>query len=389
MAFVTYYEPFNFPYLDAIFSKALIKSKRVLKEDLLETKCDLMLLNEPFNLSILKNLPSYILTLTSITLNKKYYSCMFMWKDEFHDQERFVRLYSLTNLHLTFNLKQKKQTLSQRFKDCPAPTEFITICDLSTKKGHLYGNHGSTVYQVFELAHDCQVVYKSTPVVLYNLAKNLFWCIRSCEILALKGYTLNLEDSKVDFEALEHLPSLPFLTSLVDQLFKSPKTILKTEVCIPSEFLNERLMTNLLQHITETYLHVCFNETVGFISQILCLLHVHSIYFCKADSTNRCQVEFETHALKVSLYRFYLGTMKFCVSDIGMVIDVPEFSQHGFKCQFLIKADKATFDPIIRTYTYPCGCKFEVGTKVKFEPEIIEYDNLKKVFNCQGCHVCH
>lgn len=388
MTFVTYYEPFNLPYLNEIFSTALIKSKRLRKENLLETHCDLLILNEPFNLSVLKDLPSHILTLTSMNLSKKYYSCIYTWRDEYHDEERFVKLYSLTILNLTIELPPKKKlTLETRFNECPSPTDFICIDNMYTKKGNLYGRHvkDQTLYQMFELTHDHTVVCKNTPVVLYNLNKNLCWELRSCEILALKGY--NFQD-KVDPLTLKQLPPVTFFSNLIDQLYKTPQTIIKTEICVPSEILTERFKVNLLQHITTSYLNVCLSESVGFIFQILNLLQVNNIYICKADSTNRCQVEFVTHCLKVTLYRLYLGTIKFCVPNIGMVIDVPEFSQRDFKCQFLIKADKVTYDPIGKAFNYACGCQFEVGTKVKFEPDIIEFDNLKKVYNCQGSHMC-
>jgi len=388
MTFVTYYEPFNLPYLDDLFASALLKSKRLFKENLLETHCDLLVLNEPFNLSVLKDLPSHILALTSMNLNKKYYSCVHTWRDEYHDKLRLVKLFSLTNLSLSFELTKKKSTLETRFKACPLPTEFITIDNMYTKKGNLYGKdiEDQTLYQVFELTHDHTVVHKNTPVVLYNLKENLFWKLRSCEILALKGY--NFTYNQVDSSTLEQLPSVTFLSNLIDQLYKTPQTIIKTEICVPSEILTERFKVNLLQSITTSYLNVCFSESVGFIFQILNLLQVNNIYICKADSTNRCQVEFVTRCLKVALYRLYQGTIKFCVPNIGMVVDVPEFSQHGFKCQFLIKANKVTYDPIGKTFNYPCACQFEVGTKVKFEPEIVEFDSLKKVYNCQGSHVC-
>ena len=389
MAFVTYYEPFGLPYLDKIFSTALLKSKRLLKGDLLETHCDLLILNEPFNLSLLKGLPSHILTLASINLNKKYYSCVHLWKDEYHDKERFVKLFSLTSLNVSFkgSSKQKKPTLETRFKECPLPTEFVNIDNMYTKKGNLYGKDvaDQTLYQVFELSHDHTLTYKNTPVVLYNLKENLFWKLRSCEILALKGYHFQDE---VDSPALEQLPPVTFFSDLIDQLYKTPQTIIKTEISVPSEILTHKFRTNLLQHITTSYLNVCFNESVGYIFQVLNLLQVHNIYLCKADSTNRCQVEFMTRCLKVTLYRLYLGAIKFCVPNVGMVVDVPEFSQHDFKCQFLIKANKITYDPEVKSFNYPCGCQFKVGTKVKFEPDIVEFDSLKKVYNCQGSHVC-
>ncbi len=391
MAFVTYYEPFNLPYLDEIFASSLLKSKRLSKENLLEEHCDLLVLNEPFNLSVLKDLPSHILALTPMTLSKKYYSCVYSWKDEYHDKERFVKLFSLTNLSLSFKLpKQKKSTLELRFAACPLPTEFITIDNMYTKKGNLYGRHVQDetrpLCQVFELTHDHTVTCKDTPVVLYDLRVNLFWKLRSCEILALKGY--NFKNVEVDSSTLTQLPTITFLGDLIDQLYKTPQTVIKTEVCVPSEILTERFETDLLQHVTASYINVCFNENVGFIFRIMNLLKIHSVYLCKADSSNRCQVEFVTRCLKVNLYRLYLGSIKFCVPNIGMVVDVPEFSQHDFKCQFLIKADTIEYDSLTKTFNYPCGCQFEIGTKVKFEPDIIEFDSLKKVYNCQGSHVC-
>lgn len=387
MAFVTYYEPFNLSYLDKIFSDNLFKSKRLFKEDLLETHCDLLVLNESFNLSALKDLPTYILALTSVILSKKYYSCVYTWYDEYYNKERVVTLYSLTTLHLTLSPPQKKKkvALETRFKDCPLPTEFITITNMHTKGGRLYGTHvqntKETLYEVFEITHDYTIAYKNTSVVLYNCNENLFWKLRQCEIVALKGYTFS--DT-----SLENLPTSTFLTDLISQLYNTPGTLIKTEICVPSELLTEGFNVNLLQHINKTYLNVCMSDTVGFVIQVLNLHHVDNIYICKADSTNRCQVEFLAQCLKVTLYRFYTGVIKFCVPNIGMVVDVSEFSRHDFKCQFLIKADTIVYDPTFKTFNYPCGCQFEVGAKVKFEPSIIEFDNLKKVFNCQGSHVC-